>query len=440
MRAAVALGRRLGGLAAAAVAADASGLGARRASAQLVLPLRANVAGLERFATAVTTRIHPSTAITSRSRPWRGASAPRRRRAPRRQLPAARGSDATSRSTPPVCSPTRRCAPRARSACSAPRWRVLNRPRRRAFVAPAANAARVPAALGGAVTGVVGLDTRRCSAAPRDRRRRRQTPARCAASSAPAAAADDFVSGYRQRTGTATGCAARSPTRGFTPERVPDRLRLLAAAGLGRHRAGRAGGADRDRRLPLLGPADVRRAASGLPVPADQCATASGIKHPLAPGGETTLDLEVLDAAAPELKEIDVYESQPARLRGAGGADRAAQNRGHEPEVISASLGHLRAGAEDHDRLVGVRAAEGALALAAASGISVLASSGDDGSTRVHRPQRSARPARGQLPGLVAVRDRRRRDQRGAQPPATRSRPDRMERRARSTWPPAAAG
>ena len=35
-----------------------------------------------------------------------------------------------------------------------------------------------------------------------------------------------------------------------------------------------------------------------------------GLKRPLAPGGETTLDLEVLDATAPDLKAIDVYESQ----------------------------------------------------------------------------------------------------------------------------------
>ena len=33
-----------------------------------------------------------------------------------------------------------------------------------------------------------------------------------------------------------------------------------------------------------------------------------GLKKPLAPGGESTLDLEVLDAAAPKLKAVDVYE------------------------------------------------------------------------------------------------------------------------------------
>ena len=64
-----------------------------------------------------------------------------------------------------------------------------------------------------------------------------------------------------------------------------------------------------------------------------------GLKKPLAPGGESTLDLEVLDAAAPGLKAIDVYESQRRRRRRAARADRAARQPGSKPEVISASLG-----------------------------------------------------------------------------------------------------
>ena len=35
------------------------------------------------------------------------------------------------------------------------------------------------------------------------------------------------------------------------------------------------------------------------------------MRKPLAPGGETTLDLEVLTAAAPGLRAIDVYQSAP---------------------------------------------------------------------------------------------------------------------------------
>ena len=68
--------------------------------------------------------------------------------------------------------------------------------------------------------------------------------------------------------------------------------------------------------------------------------------------------------------------------------------------------------------------------MAAASGISVLASSGDDGSTAcVDSSGVPEVPAGGQLPGLVAVGDRRRRHQHRARPPPTTLQaPGRLER------------
>jgi subtilase family serine protease len=101
----------------------------------------------------------------------------------------------------------------------------------------------------------------------------------------------------------------------------------------------------------------------------------------LPPGGETTLDLEVLDAAAPGLKEVDVYESSARASDVLQSLTAPLQTRGHVPEVISASLGTCEPALALSIGEAGIRSTEGALALAAASGISVLASSGDAGST-----------------------------------------------------------
>jgi kumamolisin len=127
---------------------------------------------------------------------------------------------------------------------------------------------------------------------------------------------------------------------------------------------------------------DLRNFAScfKLPVPAIN-GYGVGIGKPLAPGGESTLDLEVLDAAAPKLKGIDVYESQPRAADVLRSLTAPLQNRGRTPQVISASLGTCEPALVEAIGYAGVRAVEGALAAAAASGISVLASSGDAGST-----------------------------------------------------------
>jgi subtilase family serine protease len=83
---------------------------------------------------------------------------------------------------------------------------------------------------------------------------------------------------------------------------------------------------------------------------------------------------------------VDVYESRPSAVDVLNSLTAPLMNAGSKPDVISASLGSC----EEATRLAignsGLRHYEGALAMAAASGISVLASSGDDGSSACLTP------------------------------------------------------
>jgi kumamolisin len=228
------------------------------------------------------------------------------------------------------------------------------------------------------VAGVVGLDTRpvfgRSRSVAASARFVHEAP-----KTAPAMTRDNLVSGYLTRTGTASGCSAAVGGGGFTPNQY------LTAYGLQPlHNAGIAGHGERVALIEIDGfrYSDLRNFAScfKLPVPAIN-GYGVGIGKPLAPGGESTLDLEVLDAAAPKLKGIDVYESQPRAADVLRSLTAPLQNRGRTPQVISASLGTCEPALVASIGYAGVRAVEGALATAAAAGISVLASSGDDGST-----------------------------------------------------------
>ncbi len=64
-----------------------------------------------------------------------------------------------------------------------------------------------------------------------------------------------------------------------------------------------------------------------------------GVPKPLPPGGEATLDIEVLDAAAPDLKSINVYETKPDAADVLQAIAQPLQNPGFKPQVISVSLG-----------------------------------------------------------------------------------------------------
>lgn len=95
---------------------------------------------------------------------------------------------------------------------------------------------------------------------------------------------------------------------------------------------------------------------------------------------ETTLDLEQLSVAAPGLDRIDVYASgseEPGGIIEAAGA--ALGDPGHRPDLISISFGICEPQLEG--ALATRDAFDSIFAVAAGAGISVLASSGDQGSS-----------------------------------------------------------
>jgi kumamolisin len=106
----------------------------------------------------------------------------------------------------------------------------------------------------------------------------------------------------------------------------------------------------------------------------------AGVSNSLPAGEEATLDLEILDAAAPGLKAIDVYETNSGARQTLAAFAAPLENKGRKPQVISASLGLCEPDAFGGAGLSGIEASERLLELAAASGVSVLASSGDNGS------------------------------------------------------------
>jgi kumamolisin len=248
------------------------------------------------------------------------------------------------------------------------------------FLAPA-SPARVPHALRGAVTGVIGLDTRRLSnmgpvraAAPARRQASRTAAATLHRQVTPAPS-----SGYSVRSGSPAGCPQAVTGPGFTPNQYLDAYgyQPLQAAGL-------AGQGERVALIEIDGfrTSDIRAFAGcfGLATPPID-AFRVRIPHPLAPGGEATLDLELLDAAAPGLKEIDVYESQATASDVLRALTDALATRGRKPDVISASLGTCEADVRAAIGTAGMQTVEQTLQLAAATGVSVLAASGDTGST-----------------------------------------------------------
>ena len=357
----------LGGFAAPALAAGPTAGATRMGSAptgqpiQLVLPLAANVAGLERLATAVTTvgspqygQFEPPATLERRF----GAPAADRTRV-LSYLHHAGATGAKIDATGLFADATMKVSLAQRLfGTSLARYESARAGR---FLAPT-GPSRVPRALAGAVTGVVGLDTRPVF-----------NPSHFSA--------DNVPSGVDQRSGTpaASACAGALQQRGFTPNQY-----LTAYDYSALQSQGITGQGERVALIEINGfhYSDVSSFARcfGLRLPAVN-SYGVGIKHPLAPGGETTLDLEVLDAAAPGLKEIDVYESSPRASDVLRSLTAPVQNRNKTPAVISASLGTCEPALLEAIGVSGLRSAEGALAFAAAAGISVLASSGDVGST-----------------------------------------------------------
>ncbi|MGH2915801.1 MAG: S53 family peptidase [Solirubrobacteraceae bacterium] len=355
---------------------------ARSAAVPLVLPLRANLAGLERFARAVSTpgspqygRFEPVAVLASRF----GASPANRARVTA-YLTRAGARNVRIDVTGLFADATMRPALARRLFSAPPAWVPEALAARLRLGTAARGGVHIPDALHSAVTGVVGLDGRPLFGG--------------AATGGGVHRVSRYDgSGYQARTGTATGCAAATSQTGFTPNQY------LTAYGYNQlQSAGVQGQGERVALIEIDGfrYSDLRHFADcfGFSTPAIN-GYGVGLSHPLKPGAESTLDLEVLDASAPALKEIDVYESRPSAVDVLHSLTAPLGSRARQPDVISASLGSCESATLVTIGRAGLRTVEGALALAAATGISVFASSGDTGSSACLTP--SDRP----LPGLA---------------------------------------
>ncbi len=238
---------------------------------------------------------------------------------------------------------------------------------------------RLPVPLRGVATGIVGLDTETAltpSSPPVLSAARRQALARPGAH---AADASQPYSAYEPASGTPSGCSGGLATKGFTPAQYLNAYGFSAL-----QHSGLRGGGMRAALIEIDGfkASDVRTFASCFHLKLPRIRTFTvGFSHPLPAGGETTLDLELLSAAAPRLTSLDVYENQgdAAQVLRAFTAPLVAP--GAKPEVVSASLGLCEPFVVDTMGVSGISAVERDLQLAAASGITVLASAGDQGSS-----------------------------------------------------------
>ena len=264
----------------------------------------------------------------------------------------------------------------------------------------------LPAGLIGDATGVVGLDTQPLSPGGSESPESAAAIRSAVGTSASADSAPDG-SAQRRRSGTAAGCARGvARTTGFTPNQY-----LTAYGYADLHQAGIDGQGERVALIEIDGfrPSDIRTFAKcfGLRVP-NVSAYGVGVKRPLPPGGESTLDLELLDAAAPDLREVDVYESESHAADVLRSLTDPLRNSGHRPNVISASLGACELATEAAIGASGIR--DGGVLTAARRRERDLRPRFQRRRRldRVRGPQgATARPAVGQLPGLLAMGDRR---------------------------------
>jgi len=189
-------------------------------------------------------------------------------------------------------------------------------------------------------------------------------------------------------TGTAQGCAdglsapAPAPGNAFTPNQYLDAYGHAAM-----HDRGITGKGVRFAVIEIDGYAqsdiDTFGACFGIRVPPIH-PHAVGIPGILAPGDETTLDLEVLSAGAPGAKSIEVYENDGTQLGLLESVATSLASKRTRPDVISISLGGCEA--DLTGELAATRMLNRVFAAASAAGVSVLVSSGDQGSSACERP------------------------------------------------------
>jgi subtilase family serine protease len=345
---------------------------------QLLIPLVADDAGLSRFALAVSA---PGSRMYGRYLPISALA--RRFGAPPavqarvvRYLRTVGGTEVAASPTGMYVSATMTVSVAERTfGTSLARFETAQGER---FIAPVAVAhtsaasTRVPGPLTGLALGVVGLDTQRVAQA--------SVPH---AGSVPALARSraanlQMPSDYSPPTGTPSGCRAGKNSAGFTPNQY------LTAYGYSRlHSAGLGGQGERVALIEIdrFKKSDLSTFARcfGLHVPPISI-YALGLASAIPFGGESTLDVEVLDAAAPSLKSIEVFESNGSASQVINSFVAPLVAPGAKAQVISASLGICEPSMQQDFGPPGIRTAERGLDLAAATGITVLAASGDNGS------------------------------------------------------------
>ncbi len=258
-------------------------------------------------------------------------------------------------------------------------YRARNSAKR--YVAPTAKP-QLPASLAGTVTGVVGLD---------------DSPAVTPAIAMPLTRQQGLKLNAKQRLkgssvranlGTQSGCAAGreagfnlDPTL-YIPAYTPNQI--SSAYGLSDlHKKGFKGQGQRVTLLEVDGfdRSDLETAGACFGYkPPPTTLGLIGLKSPLPPGGETTLDLQVLAAAAPGLSSIHVLESAN-NYSDLVKMFAVAVEHPHRPRpsVISASVGTCEPTLSG--QMPVIVAWERVLQAAATAGITVVASTGDTGSS-----------------------------------------------------------
>jgi subtilase family serine protease len=228
--------------------------------------------------------------------------------------------------------------------------------------------APVPAGLNGAVTGVSVIPAAEGTATPRATTRQ-ATPLAGAGSAS-------------TQSGTPAGCAEGQNAgpeayKGLTPNQY-----LTAYGHSTLHKRGLTGKGIRVAVVEIDGfnPSDIQTFAKcfGHRVPPLNV-KAVGQKALNPPGGETTLDLEILTAAAPGLEAIDVFEGSAGEGALLDTIAATISDQKTRPDVISISLDECEA--DYYSTVVAARAVNGMFAIAAGSGISTLVATGDQGSS-----------------------------------------------------------
>jgi subtilase family serine protease len=251
--------------------------------------------------------------------------------------------------------------------------RLLTRPAAASASARTAIGRRVPIGLRGAVTDVGVLS------------RRRDVFKNVAAAPATFSTAGANYSSILPHSGTASGCPAGRAGPGepgveppFTPNQYEQ-----AYGNTSLHARGLRG---QGQRVALVEIDGFRRRdietfdrCFGIKTPPIRAVPVKPLSKPFTSGTETTLDLEVLSAGAPDLEHVDVYEGYGSEAGIVLTTGAALGSKGHHPDVISVSLGVCEPEYSEH--LVFRRAMDSIFAVAGGAGISTLVASGDTGSS-----------------------------------------------------------